>query len=135
MEYSAQEILSGGLVPVLLGFSRETQRTAHRMFRQYGILSHVFCDKISRSMRLLSLSMKFHTVPHTSGEQLMMTALEDFAKQTENADVVLYLIPCTEEYVNFVWLHREQLERRYVIADKKERCRAWTSTPAPRIKE
>ena len=55
----------------------------------------------------------------------MMDALFDFADQLENADVILYLIPCTEAYANMVWHGREDLETRFVIADQAEMARVW----------
>ncbi len=134
MDFIVNDTISGELVPILLGVSPETSETAHRMFRQYGIVSHVFCDKIPLSMRL-SLCMKFHLVPHTAGEQLMLHALSDFANQLENADVILYLIPCTEAFTNLIWLHKEQLERRFVIANKREMLRIWFGEDKPQIKE
>jgi hypothetical protein len=124
MDFIMQDILSGELIPVLLGLSTEAHETAHRMYRSYGVLSHVFCERVSLGMRL-NLCMKFHKIRHTANEQLMLRALIDFAEQLGNADVILYLIPCTERYANFVWQNREVLERRFVIADKPEMLRVW----------
>lgn len=124
MDYIVREILSGELVPILLGYSPETVETAHRMFRKYGVVSHVFCEKISLPQRL-SLCMKFHQINRTANERLMMDALYDFANQLENADIILYLIPCTESYANMVWHGRDELERRFVIADRAEMMRVW----------
>ena len=131
MDFIIKDVLSGELVPVLLGVSTEAGETARRMFRQYGVISHIFCEKIPFPMRL-SLCMKFHTIRRTSDEMLMIHALEDFSKQLENADVILYLIPCTEHYANVVWNHRDTLERRYVIADKPEMFRVWFGEDAPK---
>ena len=124
MDYIVREILSGELVPILLGDSPEAHETARRMFRKYGVVSHVFCEKISFPKRF-SLCMKFHAVQKTANERLMLDALRDFANQLENADVILYLIPCVEGYANMVWQNRDELERRFVIADHKEMMRVW----------
>ena len=124
MDFIVADILSGELVPVLLGYSAEANETAQRMYRKYGVLSHVFCDRRTLAMRL-SLCMKAHTVKHTDNEMLMMQALTDFAEQLGNKEVILYLIPCTEEYTRMVWEHRDTLERRFVIADKQEMERVW----------
>ena len=124
MDFIVSDILSGELIPVLLGLSAQTTETAHRMYRQYGVVSHVFCERISLPRRL-SLCMKFHTVHRTPDERLMIEALIDFAKQLGHADVILYLIPCAEEYVNALWLYRNELERYYVIADRAEMERVW----------
>lgn len=124
MDYIVHEVLSEEIVPVLLGYSPEMNETARRMFRKYGVISHVFCEKVPLPLRL-SLSMKFHQIHHTADERLMMDALFDFANQLENADVILYLIPCTEAYANMVWHGRDELERRFVIADRAEMTRVW----------
>ena len=124
MDYIKPNELSGELVPVLLGLSQEVNETARRMYRRYGVVSHVFCEKIPIAMRL-SLCMKFHVIRHTSDERLMTQALHDFADQLGNAEVILYLIPCTEEYANFVWAHCENLEGKFVIASKEEMERVW----------
>ncbi len=124
MDFIGKEILSGEIVPVLLGLSPEANLTARRMYRQYGVVSHVFCHKLPLPLRL-TLCMKFHVIRHTSGEQLMRQALSDFATQLENLDVILYLIPCTEEAMGLIWHHRDELERRFVLADKPELYRVW----------
>jgi len=130
MDYIKKDALSGELIPVLLGLSQEVNETAHRMYRQYGVVSHVFCEKIPLAMRL-SLCMKFHLIKHTSDERLMTQALHDFADQLGNAEVILYLIPCTEEYASFVWKHCENLEGKFVIASKEEMYRVWFGEDFP----
>ena len=130
MDYIVHDVLAGELVPVLLGISQEVSETAHRMYRQYGVISHVFCDKIPLTMRL-SHCMKFHRIQKTVDERLMLQALNDFADQLGNADVILYLIPCTEHYTNLIWDHCEELERRFVIADRAEMYRVWFGEEAP----
>ena len=124
MEYIMNDVLSGAIVPVLLGVTPEASDTAHRMYRQHGVLSHVFCDRIPLSMRL-SLCMKFHRIPSTKNEQLLLQALSDFADQLSNADLILYLLPCNEHYTKLVWDHTEELERRFVLADRAEMERVW----------
>ncbi|MBQ8416947.1 MAG: hypothetical protein IJX13_08665 [Clostridia bacterium] len=136
MDFIMADVLSGELVPVLLGISPEVSETAHRMYRQYGVVSHVFCDKIPLAMRL-SLCMKFHVIRRTTDQRLLIQALNDFAEQLGNADVILYLIPCTEEYAGMVWRECEALESRFVIADKAEMYRVWfgEEMPVPKRKE
>ncbi|MBQ8311314.1 MAG: hypothetical protein IJX80_09930 [Clostridia bacterium] len=130
MDYIKKDALSGELIPVLLGLSQEVNETAHRMYREYGVVSHVFCEKIPLALRL-SLCMKFHLIRHTADERLMTQALYDFADQLGNAEVILYLIPCTEEYANFVWNHCEDLEGKFVIASKEEMYRVWFGEEFP----
>ena len=124
MEYIMNDVLSGAIVPVLLGVTAEASETAHRMYRRHGVISHVFCEKIPFTMRL-SLCMKFHRIAQTKDDCLMLQALTDFADQLGNADLILYLIPCNEHYTNLVWNHSDELERRFVIADRAEMERVW----------
>ena len=134
MEYIMNDVLSGAIVPVLLGISPEASETAHRMYRRHGVMSRVFCDRIPLPLRL-SLCMKFHRVPETAGEQLLLQALCDFADQLGNADLILYLIPCNEHYTKLVWDHAEELERRFVIADRAEMERVWFGAQSAPLEE
>ncbi len=117
MEFMKPKILAGSLVPILLGLSAETADTARRIYRRYGVVSHVFCDRLPLPIRL-SLCMKFHLVHNTAGEQLMLHALLDFAAQIDNADLILCLIPCTNAAKEIIWTHRNDLESRFIITDK-----------------
>ena len=124
MDYIVHDVLAGELVPVLLGISQEVSETAHRMYRQYGVISHVFCNNLPLPLRL-SLCMKYHVIHHTQNQQLMIRALLDFSSQIEKADVIPYLIPCSEHYNNLVWEHHNVLERHFVIADRRLLQNLW----------
>ena len=124
MDIITEDILAGDLVPVLLGYSQETVETARRIYHTHNVRCHVFCEPIPLPLRI-SLCMKFHLLSHTSGDRLMVEALEDFAKKLEKTDVLLYLIPCTEPYANLVWRNRAELEPYFMIADKSEMYRVW----------
>ena len=124
MDFIKEDVLCGELVPVLLGTSLEALQTARRYFKKYGIVSHIFCDRPPLSLRF-SLCAKYHTIRHHAGDQLMVTALKDFAKQLGNADLILYLIPCTVDYANFVWRNHGELEKYFVIAKQPERDLVW----------
>ena len=124
MDFIAQDVLAGEIVPVLLGFSQETAETARRMYQRYKVVSHVFCESVPLPLRL-SLCMKFHLISHRSGDRLMIEALDDFVKKLEKTDALLYLIPCTEAYANLVWRNRTDLESRFVIADRRQMYRIW----------
>jgi hypothetical protein len=119
MDYIAADILAGELTPVMVGLSTDTVELARRMHEKYGVVSHVFCEKAPLLLRL-SLFMKFHIVQHTKNEHLMVQALTDFADPIRHADLILYLLPCSEEYVSMIWENREILESRYVIAELDE---------------
>lgn len=124
MEFLKEDARSGELVPVLLGFSRKTRRAARRFYRDYGVLSHVFCHKIPLFFRF-SFFFKFHKVRATRDETLMMQALLDFAWQLARADVLLYLVPCAEPYTSFVKAHKADLERVYLLSDPNDLQKLW----------
>ena len=134
MDYIMNDVLSGAIVPVLLGLTTEASETAHRMYRRHGVISHVFCDKIPLPSRL-SLCMKFHRIPNTTGDELILQALTDFADQRGNADLILYLSPCDEHYTKLVWDRSDELERRFVIADRDEMERVWFGAKAAPLGE
>lgn len=124
MDFITEDLLSGDLIPVLLGYSPEAVETARRMYHSHNVISHVFCENVPLPLRI-SLCMKFHLVTHTSGDRLMLEALSDFVALYEKTDALLYLIPCTEAYANLVWRNRTQLESQFMIADKPEMYRVW----------
>ncbi len=124
MDFIMTDVLSGELVPILLGHSREAAETARRFFKQYGTVSHLFCERIPLTMRLCTC-IKFHVVPHASGDVLLLNALKDYAAQLGNADLILYLIPCTVDDANFIWRNRAELERYFVVADRPEMDKVW----------
>ena len=118
MQSLREEALSGSLVPVLLGASKKALQSANRFHEQYGVLSHLFGSRIPFYYYLLPI-FKFHRVRPTREETLLLQALLDFAKQLGNADLVLYLIPCTEAYTGFVSAHKAELEGAFVLADSQ----------------
>ena len=115
MDFLSNNIRSGDLAPVLLGYSATADKIAHRLFHRYRLISHVFCERMPFRKRF-SLSMKFHIIHGFSYDELLLSALEDFADTVRNTDVILCLIPATERAASLVDRHRERLESRYVIA-------------------
>ena len=130
MQFIESEILAGELIPFLLGQSVETNETAKRIFRQYRLISHVFCERKPHVFGL-TFCTKYHLIRHAAGEELMLTALLDFARRQNGADVIYYLIPCTVDYAGFVWRHRDALEPYYVVADWEEMQRVWYGEEEP----
>ena len=117
MEFLANETLSSTLVPVLLGCSGKALQQANAFHREYGVLSHLFSDRIPLFYRLCPL-VRSHRVQKTREDMLLLQALLDFAKQLENADRLLCLVPCTAFYQEFVSLHAKDLEGAFLLADR-----------------
>lgn len=116
MQFLTNDALSESLVPVLIGCSGKSLQSASSFHRQYGVLSHLFSDHIPFFYYLFPL-FKFHRVRATRDEALLLQALLDFAKQLENADRLLYLVPCTAFYHDFVAAHKTELEGAFVLCD------------------
>jgi hypothetical protein len=115
MEEITQNASRGDLIPVLLGLSPKAIETAKSLYHKCDAVSHVFCGLVPFPFRF-SLCMKFHRVGHTENEELMLHALLDFSNQIGNGDTILYLIPCTREYLEMIKHNRDLLESRFVIA-------------------
>ena len=118
MEQNPMQYLSGGLVPVILGDGIEARDVARNLHSRYGVLSHVFCRKPSLSLRL-SIYVKLHVVRKTLGEQLLLHALLDFARQLDHADRILCLFPTSSDYAELLRENREELEAYYVLTEEK----------------
>ncbi len=119
MNYLSQTILSEELSPVLFGYSPQADGIARRLFRQYRLISHVFCDR-APLIRRFSPILKFHLFRHAVHDELAITALEDFADNVRNADVILYLIPATRTHARLIARNRDRLETRFVIASSAD---------------
>ena len=115
MQFLKEEALSGSLVPVLVGASKQALQSARSFYLQYGVLSHLFGDRIPLFYHLLPF-VKAHKVRATKDDALLLQALLDFAKQLDGADRVLCLFPCTKSYLRFVSIHKAELEGAFVLS-------------------
>lgn len=127
MDYLETQIRSSDLSPVFLGYSADVNRIARQFFHRYRLISHVFCKRIFFWKRFSPI-MEFHTLNQFTHDELLLTALENFADTVKNRDATLYLIPSTKDAVTFLSSYRERLETRFVIA-KSEAIRAMMEIP------
>ena len=110
------QLRSNDLAPIFLGYSAYTSRIARQLFHRYHLISHVFCERVSFFQRCSPI-MKFHRISGFTHDELLLTALEDFADAVRNQDVVLYLINGTKTAAEWIARHRERLETRFVVAN------------------
>ena len=115
MDYLESQIRSSDLSPVFLGYSADTNRIARQFFHRYRLISHVFCKRVSFWKRFSPI-LNFHTIDRFTRDELLLTALENFADTVKNRDATLYLIPSTKDAAAFLSSYRERLETRFVIA-------------------
>lgn len=104
------------VLPVILDHNGAAHRLAASLFRRYGIASMVCGDKQSLRDRL-SLCSAFLLLFHEKHPALAAEQLMDFARTYE--ELILILIPITEEQQRFVADHRALLEDRYLLSDPK----------------
>ena len=119
LDFLANDVLSGELSPVFLGYSANAGNSARRLFRRYRLISHVFCERVP-FLRRFSLIMKFHIVSGFSRDELALIALENFADANRTSEAILYLIPATKAARDLIARHRERLETRFVIASQSD---------------
>ena len=119
MDFLSDELLSGELAPIMLGYSPAARDAARRLFHRHRVITHVFCSRVP-FLKRFSLTMKFHPICGTAHDELILTALEDFADSNRGAEAILYLIPATRRAARLIRSNRERLESRFVIASQEE---------------
>lgn len=111
------EQLERVMVPVILGNNTEALTTARRLYRRYGVLSHLYCTRPSWFAYLLSYVRVVRTPDYLQGD-LLLEDLCSFAR--EYPDLLFCLIPCTEQYRAFCMAHAAELEPYYVIMQPEQ---------------
>ena len=128
VDFLSDERFAGETAPILLGYSAAAGDLAHRLFRRHRVITHVFCARVP-FLRRFSLTMKFHPVHGFDRDELLLTALEDFADGSGNPEAILYLIPATRRAAALIRANRDRLEPRYVIASPAELRRLFRAAP------
>lgn len=112
-----KEQLNRVMVPVLLGSNTQALTTARRLYRRYGVISHVYCAHPRWYTYLLSYIRVVRAPDYMQGE-LLLQDLCTFAM--EYPDLLFCLIPCTEQYKSFCMAHTPGLEPYYVIVEPEQ---------------
>ena len=109
-----KEQLERVMVPVLLGDGAQAIRVARKLYRSYGVISHLYCSRPSIFLYLLSFVRVVRIPDYMQGE-LLIEDLRTFAQQYP--DLLFCLIPCTEAYCVFCTACKEKLEPYYIFVD------------------
>ena len=112
-----KEQLNRVLVPVLLGDGAQPLKIARRLYRRYGVLSHIYCSRPALLAHFCACVRLVRMPPYLQGE-LLCADLCAFAK--EYPDLLFCLIPCTDDYKAFCTAHAEQLEPYYVMVQPEQ---------------
>ena len=112
-----KEQLGRVMVPVLLGDSAQAKGIAHRLYRRFGVISHIYCAHPSLFTYLLSCARVVRTPDYLQGE-LLLEDLCTFAR--EYPDLLFCLIPCSDQYRAFCLAHARELEPYYVILQPEQ---------------
>jgi hypothetical protein len=112
-----KEQLNRVLVPVLLGDGAQPVKIARRLYRRFGVLSHIYCSRLPLLAHFCACVRIVRTPTYLRGD-LLCTDLCAFAK--EYPDLLFCLIPCTEEHRVFCTAHARELEAYYVIVHPEQ---------------
>ncbi len=112
-----KEQLNRVLVPVLLGDGGQTLKIARKLYRRYGVLSHIYCSRPPLSAHFCACVRIVRTPPYLQGE-LLCTDLCAFAE--EYPELLFCLIPCTEDHKVFCIAHADQLEPYYIMVQPEQ---------------
>lgn len=112
-----EEQLNRVLVPVFLGDGSQPVKMARRLYRRYGVLSHIYCTRPALLTHFCACVRTVRMPPYLRGE-LLCADLLAFAK--EYPDLLFCLIPCTEQYRIFCTAHAAALEPYYVIVQPEQ---------------
>ena len=93
VDFITNDVLSGELVPILLGHSKEAVETARRFFKRFGTVSHLFCREMKISPKQYVLQKKLSYAARLISEGVAAT---------EAARRVGY-----DNYANFYKLHKK----------------------------
>jgi len=112
-----KEQLNRVMVPVILGDGPQATAIARRLYRRYGVISHIYCTHPSIFTYLLSYVRVVRTPDYLQGE-LLLEDLRIFSK--EYPDLLFCLIPCSDQYRAFCLAHARELEPYYVILQPEQ---------------
>lgn len=112
-----KEQLNRVMVPVLLGDGAQAKSIARRLYRRFGVISHIYCARPSLFTYLLSYVRVVRTPDYLQGE-LLLEDLCTFAR--EYPDLLFCLIPCTDAHKAFCLAHAASLEPYYVILQPEQ---------------
>ena len=99
--------------PVLLGNTAEAHRLASRLFRRFGVIS-LICGK-PRLRDLFDAASQTLRLPQNACERLCVEALLELARA--NDELILLLIPCSDEAKEITRRNKIALERCYMLSD------------------
>ena len=112
-----KEQLNRVMVPVMLGDGPQATAIARKLYRRFGVVSHVYCAHPSIFTYLLSYVRVVRTPDYLQGE-LLLEDLRIFAG--EYPDLLFCLIPCSDRYRAFCLAHAKELESYYVILQPEQ---------------
>ena len=112
-----KEQLNRVMVPVLLGDGAQAKGIARKLYRRFGVISHIYCTRPSLFTYLLSYVRVVRMPDYLQGE-LLLEDLCTFAR--EYPDLLFCLIPCSDRYRAFCLAHAKELEPYYIILQPEQ---------------
>ena len=105
------EIMSELLTPVLLGGTKTAFSLSLSLFERYRCVSVAVGDKFYWRMRFSQASSCLRT--KCTYDETLCLILSDIAEK--HKEDILWLIPCSKEYSDFIQRNKELLETMFVI--------------------
>lgn len=112
-----KEQLNRVMVPVILGDGTQAKSIARKLYRRFGVISHIYCATPSLFTYLLSYIRVVRMPDYLQGE-LLLEDLCTFAR--EYPDLLFCLIPCNDGFRSFCMAHARRLEPYYVILQPEQ---------------
>lgn len=113
----ARNVISGSVLPMLLGDNKDSRRLARRLFWHFNLRSHIFARKCSLTLSLM-LSAVFSPLPDSDSDEFVLMTVERFA--AEHDEMTFLLVTCSKEAEAFIEKNRSALENRFLIRSYSE---------------
>ena len=107
------------VMPLLLGFGKESVKTSWRLTVKYGIVPTVL-DKKKTLGSFFTLFSMFRKLPDTNSDEILLMSLYRIAD--EYGDMTCVIIPCEAAYRKFVSRNRHLLESRFILRTPDTAC-------------
>lgn len=99
---------------VLLGADLNCYSVARAFYEETGNQSVAF-GKYNLGVTQHTRFVDYHIFDGMEDDELLITALRDYADRVKDEDLTLILLGCTDEYAAFLIRNRERLEDKYIV--------------------
>ena len=118
MSREQKALLRSGVLPLILGNGISAHLLSLRLLRRYGVPS-IICGERKELLSYLNFKCGFLQLSNFENTRLASEQLTDFA--SDNEELTLLILPCTDKTRSFVKRSAPELESHYILfQDEKE---------------